>query len=149
MPPKYAAKTTVPVSSSRGEITGILAKHGVAEMGWMTQPRGDQLLFKLNGLQYRFFIEKPTIAEMKSQDPNAYANVDWDKRVEQEWMRRWRAHVLLLKAKLEFAAADESTIERELLPYVLLADGRTLEEVVIDGGLPTLTGGQLMLASGE
>ena len=147
--PKYAAGTTVPVQNSRGEITGILTKHGVLNMGWMTGVEGDQLLFELRGRQYRFGIVKPTINEMKKQDPNAYSNVDWDKRVEREWMRRWRAHVLLIKAKLEFADDDTSSIEREFLPYALLADGRTLEEVVTDGGLPMITGGRLQLASGD
>ena len=62
--PLYAEGTTVPVESSRGEITGILAKHGVQKMGWQTGPQGDELLFELHGRTYRFTIAKPTMTEV-------------------------------------------------------------------------------------
>jgi hypothetical protein len=58
-----------------------------------------------------------------------------------EWRRRWRANVLLLKAKLEFIAGGETTIARELMAYRLLPDGRTLEEAIAADGLPMLTAG--------
>jgi hypothetical protein len=61
-----------------------------------------------------------------------------DAQVAAEWRRRWRANVLLLKAKLEFASGDASTVTRELMPYAVLADGRTLEEAVMDDGIKLL-----------
>ena len=64
MTTRYAEGTTVSVESSRGEITGILAKHGVQRMGWQTSPDGDQLLFELSGHNYRFQMFKPTLEEV-------------------------------------------------------------------------------------
>lgn len=136
----YAANTNVTVESSRGEITGILAKHGVVRMGWSTDPDGDQLLFELNGGTYRFQIRRPTeeeVAALYRKAGGNWARVDPALKVADEWRRRWRANVLLLKAKLEFAMAD-STIDREMLPYRVLASGQTVEEALLAGALKAL-----------
>ncbi len=141
---RYAEGTRVSVESSRGEITGILAKHGVQKMGWMGSPAGDELMFELGGGQYRFRIVKPTAAALRERDGQDYTyphNVDWDTKADQEWRRRWRANVLLLKAKLEFIEAGDTTLERELLPYRVLKNGQTLEDVIAAGGLPMLAAG--------
>jgi hypothetical protein len=141
---RFADGTTVSVESSRGEITGILTKHGVQRQGWVSEPEGDSLHFELAGFQYRFRIPKPTLDEVKSdyqkRGGDWFALRDREGRVAAEWRRRWRANVLLLKAKLEFADGEASTVLRELMPYALLRDGRTLEEAVLDGAdaLPLL-----------
>ena len=123
--PLYAEGTTVPVESSRGEITGILAKHGVQKMGWQTGPQGDELLFELHGRTYRFTIAKPTMTEVVNLYPNAR---DHNAKWHAEWRRRWRANVLLIKAKLEFASGGDTTVEREFLPYMLTKGGGTLAD---------------------
>ena len=136
---RYAEGTTVTVESSRGEITGILAKHGVLEMGWQTGPEGDRLLFKLAGRSYLFDIRKPTRSEVQRLYPNAR---DLDAKLAAEWRRRWRAHVLLIKAKLEFASGGDTTAEREFMPYLLVPGGATLAEWLEseDGGRRLLLG---------
>lgn len=141
---RYAEGTTVTVESSRGEITGILAKHGVVRMAWGSEPEGDTLQFELGGQAYRFWIERPTAKLLRERwkadgkSPQTLKFLPSDSQVAAEWRRRWRAHVLLLKAKLEFAASGDSTLTRELMPYLLLKDGRTLETALADGGLPLL-----------
>ena len=141
---RYAQGTTVTVASSRGEISGILARHGVERMGWQTGPEGDELLFEMGGNSFRFQIIKPTAkglweqwkADGKSETALKFLpNAD---QVEAEWRRRWRANVLLLKAKLEFIASGDTTLERELLPYMLTAGGQTVGELVVAGKLPML-----------
>lgn len=137
---KYAEGTKVSVESSRGEIMGLLAKHGVQRMAQGIEPAGDTIQFELNGQQYMLRITRPTIADIRRMYPNTY---DQTKKLAAEWQRRWRATVLLLKAKLEFADGETSTVERELLPYMLLPDGRTtLEEAVTQQGLPQLVDGR-------
>ncbi len=142
---RYAEGTAVTVDSSRGEITGILAKHGVQKMGWMSDGVADELMFELGGGSYRFRIAKPTAEEVRKRDGRDYTypdNVDWQRKAEDEWRRRWRANVLLLKAKLEFIEGGDTTLDRELLPYRVLKDGRTLEDVLLAGGIPLLGSGQ-------
>ena len=139
---RYAEGTDVPVDRSRGEITGILATHGVQRMGWTTSPEGDELGFELAGGTFRFTIRKPTLedvraaAEADGKDLRYILN--WSAKVDAEWRRRWRANVLLLKAKLEFIDAGDTTIDRELLAYRVLNDGRTLEQALAEGRLPLL-----------
>lgn len=135
---RYAEGTTVPVERSRGEISGILATHGVERMGWQTGPEGDELLFELAGHRFRFQIVKPTVREIFELFPN---HRDTDAKLAAEWRRRWRANVLLLKAKLEFIDSGDTTIERELLPYMLTAGGQTIGELVAAGGLKMLGAG--------
>ena len=137
---RYAEGTKVGVDSSRGEITGILTKHGVKRMGWFGDAdSGDELQFELGGGQFRFRIEKPTLAEIRRDYPNAY---DEQAKLDAEWRRRWRANVLLLKAKLEFIDSGDTTLDRELLPYRVLADGRTLEQAIAAGGVKMLAAGK-------
>jgi hypothetical protein len=132
---RYAEGTKVSVDTSRGEITGILAKHGVKRMGWMGDEVADELMFELGGGSYRFRIARPTITEIRRLYPNAY---DEQAKLDGEWRRRWRANVLLLKAKLEFIASGDTTLDRELLPYRVLKGGQTIEQLIVSGGLPML-----------
>lgn len=143
---RYAEGTKVPVESSRGEITGILAKHGVQRMGWQTGPQGDELLFELSGHNYRFQIAKPTLDEvrlMHKADGKDWSRVyDPQAKVDAEWRRRWRANVLLIKAKLEFASGGDTTIEREFMPYMLVGGRQTLAEFIeSDKGVALLGAG--------
>lgn len=143
---RYAEGTTVSVDQSRGEISGILAKHGVQVMAWGTRPEGDTLQFDLAGHAFRFTIPRPTVDEIRERDSADYVyphNTDWSAKTAQEWRRRWRAHVLLLKAKLEFAEGDgPSTIVRELMPYMLVAGNKTLEQVIESGGVKLIEAGR-------
>lgn len=125
--PRYAEGTTVSVASSRGEITGILSKHGVKRQGWQTSPEGDELMFELGGRSYRLAIAQPTVEDIHRLYPN---HRDTDAKLAAEWRRRWRATVMLLKMKLEFADGETSTVERELLPYLMLPDGLTVGEAL-------------------
>jgi hypothetical protein len=145
---RFAEGTTVTVESSRGEITGILTKHGVQRMAWSSEPEGDTLQFELAGHVYRFRIPRPTVEEVRA-DYRASGR-DWSRvydpaaKVAAEWRRRWRANVLLLKAKLEFAEGEASTVTRELMPYAVLVDGRTLEDAIQagDSAVPLLGTGR-------
>jgi len=137
---RYAEGTTVTVDSSRGEISGILAKHGVVRQGWASEPERDVLQFEMEGHVYRFTIERPTAKTLyeqwKADGDRSVSQLKYlpnDNQVAAEWRRRWRANVLLLKAKLEFASGDATTVVRELMPYAVLIDGRTLEEAIMDG----------------
>jgi hypothetical protein len=131
---RYAEGTTVAVEASQAELVRILRKHGVERQAWAHGPEGAALQFEAAGRRYQMRIERP--------DPNQYpehrggnqaGRSQWTMR-EREWMRRWRAIVLLLKAKLEFADGETTTLERELLPYLLLPGERNLAEFMEDGG---------------
>ena len=145
MTKRYAEGTAVPVQGSRGEITGILAKHGCERMAWGAAPEGDTLQFELGEKVFRFAIRKPTVDDLKRmyrEDGRDWSRVyDAQTKVDAEWRRRWRAHVLLIKAKLEFIEGGDTTLELEFLPYAVLPDGRTVGDLISGGGLKLLTAG--------
>ena len=145
MTKRYAEGTAVQVQSSRGEISGILASHGCQRMAWGTEPSRDSLQFELDGKLFRFTITKPTVDDLKRmyrEDGRDWSRVyDQQAKVDGEWRRRWRAHVLLIKAKLEFIDGGDTTLEREFLPYAVMADGRTVAELIDAGGLKLLASG--------
>ena len=136
---RYAEGTTVSVNASQGEIAGILMAHGVKKQGWMSSPDGDELMFELGGHSFRFQIFKPTMTEIRVLYPNAR---DERAKLDGEWRRRWRANVLLLKAKLEFIDSGDTTLERELLPYMLTASGQTVGDLVTAGKLQMFESGK-------
>lgn len=141
---RFAEGTLVSVDTSRGEISGILARYGVQRMAWATEPEADVLQFELAGHAYRFRIAHPTWADVADRYVNNRTEAQRAAAVDAEWRRRWRANVLLLKAKLEFADGETSTVMRELMPYALLRDGRTLEEAIVagDASVPLLGTGR-------
>lgn len=51
--------------------------------------------------------------------------------VEAELRRRWRAQLLLIKAKLETIAMGASSVEREFLADMLMPDGKTVGQRAI------------------
>jgi hypothetical protein len=137
---RYAAGTKVSVESSRAEISGILTKHGVKRQGWYGDEEiGDELRFELQGGQYRLTVKKPTLEEVRKLNPNSSYLAD---RMDDEWRRRWRATVLLLKAKLEFIDAGDTSLDQELLAYRVLKDGRTLFEAMEADAVPLLEAGR-------
>ena len=145
---RYAEGTAVPVDKSRGELTGMLTTHGCQRMAWATEPQADTLQFELGGQSYRFVIGRPTMDDVVAQyraDGRDWSRVyDPQSKVDAEWRRRWRAHVLLLKAKLEFVAAGDTTLEREFMPNLVVAGGRqTLGE-----WLEHSKEGQLLIGAG-
>ncbi len=141
---RYAEGTSVAVASSQAEMTSILMKHGCDTMAWGRTPDSDTLMFALDGHQFRFTLVKPTPASMRERLSGEFAyphNVDWATKAEAEWRRVWRAHVLLLKAKLEFVSGGDTTLEREFLPYAVLPDGRVVGDLIESGALPLLEAG--------
>lgn len=90
---------------------------------------------------------------LKRHDANENARAQrW---LDGEERRRWRAQLLLLKAKLEMVAMGATTVEREFMADMLMANGQTvaqhalpqIEAMYRDGKMPK--GGILMLGSGR
>ena len=46
-------------------------------------------------------------------------------------MQRWRALLLVVKAKLEAVEAEIATFEEEFLPHIVLPNGRTVGEMAL------------------
>lgn len=116
---RYAEGTVVQVEASRAELEKLLTRHGATHIGVYSEPERSTVLYKMGERYIRHTIERPTEKTKRGSRP-----VD----PEREFRRRWRVLVLITKAKLEMIAAGDSTIEREFLADVVLADKSTVYE---------------------
>lgn len=111
------------MEKSRTEIERLLRHHGAT--GFATSWDRDRfmVLFELRSRRVRFDIPAPSAKE--------YPEGKW----EAENRRRWRALLLILKAKLELVASGDTDFEAEFLANLVLANGSTLGAHL----LPTLS----------
>lgn len=127
---RYAEGTTVPVAKTKGEILELLVTHGASHYGFGTEtlpePGREIVAFSLRGLNYRFEVERPTWTAVARTYANPERVQNRSIPVEREWMRRWRARLLWLKATLEFADGDSGETARLLLPFLVLPSGDTM-----------------------
>lgn len=155
----YAENTSVSVEKTRAEIDALLAKHGARQrIGGVDDEGGFAIVgFTLAGRQIRLHIPLPKIEDFprKGEQPRGW--LGWQHARREEYRRkayeqacrsRWRAALLLVRAKLEAIALGFSTVEREFLADIALPDGSTvyralehhLAEAYETGRVPPLLG---------
>ena len=131
----YAKNTTVSAEKSRGEIERTLARYGATEFGYGWKGTGAVIAFHVEGRSIRFLLDMPSkdLREFThspgrdlERSPEA-ARKAW----EQSTRQRWRALLLVIKAKLEAIAAGISTFDEEFLAHILLPNGKTVGEFSI------------------
>lgn len=106
----YAKKTKVPVDRSRLEIERLLAAHGADQFmnGWES---GKAMVgFRMRGRYIRILLP----LDVKGSS------------AEQQLRTRWRALVLVLKAKLEAVRVGIVTFEEEFLAHIVMPDNQTV-----------------------
>lgn len=137
---RYAERTSVPIAQSTSEIRALLEKHGAT--GFMFGEQADRALvgFVMSNRQIRFVMpilkpkERATEASIKAHAA--------------ENRRRWRALLLVLKAKLEAVSGGIVEFEREFLAHIVTDAGVTvgdrilsrLDEVINQSKIPNLLG---------
>jgi hypothetical protein len=129
-PRVFAQGTTVPVEKTRAEIERLLGHHGASQLGLMSDTeRGIALvLFTVGGRQVRLRVPLPRLAEFAGEGRRDSAKDLQERRWEQASRERWRAVLLVCKAKLELVELGLSTVEREFLADIALPNGQTVGE---------------------
>ncbi len=150
-PRPYAAGTEVPVEKSRAEIERLLSRHGAAQLGIVSDAEQGLavVLFTIAGRQVRLRVPLPRLQEVRAACRQGEFRGDPVSRWEQLSRERWRAVLLLVRAKLELVELGISTIEREFLADIALPNGQTvgehlrpqLEEAYRSGRMPPLLPG--------
>lgn len=135
MSARYAADTAVTVAKSRDEIERTLARYGADAFGYLTEPKAARLAFRVGGRHIRFHLPLPdpdddefVFAVMGARGRQRRTEEARARAVEQASRQRWRALLLIIKAKLEAVAAGITTIEDEFLAHTVLPDGSTVGE---------------------
>lgn len=118
--PLYASHTSVPVEKTRIEIERLLARHKARQYGTAVdyETRKARVQFRLADRIVRFVIALP--------DPARHTRV----KVEQLERQRWRALLLVIKAKLESVENAIETFEQAFLAQVVLPDDTTVGDAV-------------------
>lgn len=157
----FAKDTKVDVAKTRMELDALLQRHGAQQriMGTDDEAGVAFAAFTIAKRQVRLRVPLPKIDEVvkdTASHPQGFRNrpeakkLEWyRKELEQRQRSRWRALLLLVKAKLEAVELGVSSIEKEFLADITLLDGRSvhatiaadLEKVYLTGDkLPPLLG---------
>jgi hypothetical protein len=120
-PRRYAHDTRVPVETSRADIERLLNKHKASQFGTaIDYERGKaRVQFKLHDRIIRFLMDLP--------DQKRYRSTA---AFEQAQRQRWRALLLVIKAKLESVENDIETFEQAFLANVVMPNDQTVAELV-------------------
>lgn len=119
---------------SRAELETLLRKAGATGFvsGWDDERGLDAITCRIHGRMLRFVISRPDPADFATTDAGYTRGVKAQRTAATaEHRRRWRAQVLIAKAKLEMIGSGLSTIDAEFMAHLLLPDGRTMGETMI------------------
>lgn len=118
-PRLFAQQTRVPVAQTRAEIERLLERHKAAQFGTAVdhEIRQARVQFRLCDRIVRFVIQLP--------DPKKYGR----ERLEQRERQKWRALLLVIKAKLEAVENAIATFEEEFLGYIVMPNDQTMAEL--------------------
>jgi hypothetical protein len=132
----YATTTQVPVERSRAEIERLLGAHHCTKFasGIDHERHRAEVQFTAHNRIIKFEIALPNPGDPKyTRMKNSFVQrtrAGVEKLVEQETRTRWRALLLVIKAKLEAIESGIATFEDEFLAHVLLPNQETVAEYI-------------------
>ena len=136
---EYAKGTKVSPSKTELEIRQALCEFGVVDVALLTagSTRSAAVLFVLDKRQYRLRVPLPDpddseFTQTTHKRPRKLPEGQRRQRVEQATKERWRALLLLVKAKLQAIRLGVTTFESEFLGSVTLTpDGQTVADFLL------------------
>jgi hypothetical protein len=122
---RYAQQTKVPVIQTRSEIEKTLNKYGATGFAFAQEPNRAMIAFRLNKRHVRFTLTLP-----KNYTP-------------QDERQRWRALLLVIKAKLEAVRAGIVEFDTEFLGQIIMPNGQTVADLIKDQIAAAYDSGQM------
>lgn len=146
----YAKDTTVSSELSRLEIERCLIRYGATGFAYATSQGKAMIAFTLHDRQVRAMLPLPDI-----NDPEfAYTPTRRNRRSEkaqfdaweQACRQRWRALLLVIRAKLEAVECGITTFDSEFMSDIVLPGGQTvgdwmgpqIEQAYLNGSPPKM-----------
>ena len=131
---RFAAKTEVPVEKTQAEIQAVVRRYKADGFvtGW--EDRQALVRFRSQGRYVRLTMTLPDPADeafttyLQGSVKFSRAASEAHKRWDQACRQRWRAMLLLIKAKLEAVESGIVTFEQEFFSHVVMPDGGTVYE---------------------
>ena len=127
----YARNTTVSAMRTRNQIEETLERYGADGFAYATQGNLATVIFAMENRRIRFVLELPDPEEFRYTNhspPRERSDRAQREAYDQACRQRWRALLLVIKAKLEAVTAGISTIETEFLANIVLPDNATAGE---------------------
>ena len=127
----YARNTTVSAMRTRNEIEETLERYGADGFAYATQGNLATVIFAMENRQIRFVLELPDPDNFRYTNhspPRERSQRAQQEAHDQACRQRWRALLLVVKAKLEAVSAGISTLEAEFLANIVLPDNTTAGE---------------------
>jgi hypothetical protein len=112
----YAERTQVPVSRSRLEIEQVLTAYGADAFAFGWEQGRAVVTFRADGRYVRFVVAPESTREKTR------------KQIEQAERQRWRALLLVVKAKIESVESGIETFEEAFMPHVVMPDGQVVKD---------------------
>lgn len=146
----YAKDTSVSTELSRLEIEKTLIRYGATGFAYATEPGRAMIGFCLQGRQVRFLLPLPDINEDEFRYTPARRNERSEKARYDAWeqacRQRWRALLLVVKAKLEAIETGIATFDGEFMANIVLPGGGTvgdwmtpqIERAYLTGAVPAM-----------
>jgi hypothetical protein len=110
---RFAANTSVPVERTRQEIEAVLQRYGASAFGFMTSGNRSIIAFEAKGRKIKISMTVASEADDKSG---------------KQRRQKWRALLLVIKAKLESVDSGIETLEEAFYANIVLPDGQTIYE---------------------
>lgn len=129
----YAAATNVSVDRSKTDIERILRRYGADSFAFGWDKDKAMIGFTMRGRQIRFTLPMPdakSIMFTRTDSGRQRSPAAIETAYEQAVRSRWRALMLVIKAKLEAVNSGIVTFEDEWSMFTVLPDGVTVRDYV-------------------
>lgn len=157
----YASTTTVSTDRSKAEIEKTLVRYGADSFLYGFE--GDLVIvgFRMMGRMIRFRLPVPGVEEFRQSPAGRRRTQKAAEEAQAQATRaRWRALLLIIKAKLEAIETGVTTFEYEFMAHTMLPSGQTvgdfmapqIAQVYENGQMPSFLPGVdpgRLLGSGE
>lgn len=138
----YASNTSVSIDKSQTEIKKTLQRYGADGFVFGESRDRAMVQFEMRERRIKFVLPLPPKPERTTTRAQS--------QFEQTCRSRWRSLSLAIKAKLECVNSGIGTFDEEFLAHIVLPNGRTVGESVVeqiagsyrDGSMPPLLGGR-------
>lgn len=130
----YASGTAIVTEKSKGEVEKILRREGATAIVMGHDGDREAVLFQLNGKRIRIEVPVPPVSHAEyERDGRGSIRTQQARQTfyENERRRRWRALVLIIKAKFEAIASEITSFEQEFGMSIVVPNGQTVGEWAI------------------
>lgn len=129
---RYASGSEVPVQRSRAHLEQLLRAHGCEGFAYGWTGDYDRVEFVWQSQRVRFTLPRPK-REKFSLTPSGLQRTEKQiqSALESEDRRRWRALLLVVRAKIEAVESGISIFEEEFLAFIVMPNEQTVGEILV------------------